>query len=107
MCRLNFHDSMNHRDRALHKAYLEFDQICKQNLNLPPTINKIAQGYYKKIAESQLTRGAVRSGIKANCVFFACKEAKVPRTTQEMPVRLASPPKTFRARTTLSVGIFN
>jgi len=84
MCRLSFHDSMNHRDRALHKAYLEFDQICKENLNLPPNINKIAQGYYKKIAESQLTRGAVRSGIKANCVFFACKEAKVPRTTQEI-----------------------
>jgi transcription initiation factor TFIIB len=84
MCRLNFHDSMNHRDRALHKAYLQFDQICKQNLNLSPNINKIAQGFYKKIAESQLTRGAVRSGMKANCVFFACKEAKAPRTTQEI-----------------------
>ena len=84
MCRLSFHDSMNHRDRALHKAYLEFDQICKENLNLTSNITKVAQSYYKKIAESQLTRGAVRSGIKANCVFFACKDAKVPRTTQEI-----------------------
>ena len=84
MCRLSFHDSMNHRDRALHKAYLEFDIICRENLKLPPNIVKIAQVFYKKIAESQLTRGAVRSGIKANCVFFACKEAKVPRTTADI-----------------------
>ena len=105
MCRLSFHDSMNHRDRALHKAYLEFDQICRENLNLPPNITKIAQGFYKKIAESQLTRGAVRSGIKANCVFFACKDAKVPELLRKLPMHLGFPRRIFRAPMILSADI--
>jgi transcription initiation factor TFIIIB Brf1 subunit/transcription initiation factor TFIIB len=39
---------------------------------------------YKAFNEAVLTRGAVRSGIKANCVFQACREAGVSRTTQEI-----------------------
>jgi transcription initiation factor TFIIIB Brf1 subunit/transcription initiation factor TFIIB len=39
---------------------------------------------YKAFNEAVLTRGAVRNGIKANCVFQACREAGVSRTTQEI-----------------------
>jgi transcription initiation factor TFIIB len=31
-----------------------------------------------------LTRGAVRLGIKANCVLYACRLAQNPRTTKEI-----------------------
>jgi transcription initiation factor TFIIIB Brf1 subunit/transcription initiation factor TFIIB len=31
-----------------------------------------------------LTRGAVRNGIKANCIFQSCREHNVARTTQEI-----------------------
>tara|TARA_R110002096_G_scaffold83167_2_gene193120 strand:- start:4773 stop:5729 length:957 start_codon:yes stop_codon:yes gene_type:complete len=84
MARLNFHGGMNHRDRALWKSYNEFDTVGKENLNLTANIVTAAKGYYKKFSESQLTRGAVRSGIKANCLFWACKDNGVPRTTQEI-----------------------
>jgi len=82
--RINFHSSMNHRDRALHKAYGEFETIGKDILKLPPSIISHAKGYYKKFSETVLTRGAVRTGIKANCIFWACKLNKVPRTTTEI-----------------------
>jgi transcription initiation factor TFIIIB Brf1 subunit/transcription initiation factor TFIIB len=39
---------------------------------------------YKKFNGEKLTRGAVRTGVKANCVFMACKLAKIPRTTREI-----------------------
>jgi transcription initiation factor TFIIIB Brf1 subunit/transcription initiation factor TFIIB len=39
---------------------------------------------YKKFNGEKLTRGAVRTGVKANCVFMACKLAKIPRTTKEI-----------------------
>ena len=84
IARLNFHSGMNHRDRALWKSYNEFDTIGKENLNLPVCIVNDAKRYYKKFSESQLTRGAVRSGIKANCLFWACKDNGVPRTTQKI-----------------------
>jgi transcription initiation factor TFIIIB Brf1 subunit/transcription initiation factor TFIIB len=39
---------------------------------------------YKKFVEAVLCRGAVRAGIKANCIFQACKEAGVNRTSKEI-----------------------
>ena len=84
MARLNFHGGMNHRDRALWKTYNEFDAVGRDNLHLPNNIVMLAKGFYKKFSESQLTRGAVRSGIKANCLFWACKDNGVPRTTHEL-----------------------
>lgn len=84
IARLNFHGGMNHRDRALWKSYNEFDVAGKENLGLGSATVQTAKGYYKKFSESQLTRGAVRSGIKANCLFWACKDSGFPRTTQEI-----------------------
>lgn len=81
--RINFHSSMNHRDRALHKAYQEFDAIA-QTLGIGGSIVQYAKTYYKKFSETALTRGAVRNGIKANCLFWACKINKFPRSTQEI-----------------------
>lgn len=81
--RINFHSSMNHRDRALHKAYQEFDTIGS-SLGLTVAIIKYAKTFYKKFSETALTRGAVRNGIKANCIFWACKVNNVPRSTQEI-----------------------
>ena len=53
--RINFHSSMNHRDRALHKAYGEFDVIGKDILQLTHCIISHAKGYYKKFSETALT----------------------------------------------------
>lgn len=82
--KMNLHAGMNHRDRALHKAYDDFDRAGKLNMGLSESVIVRAKMYYKKIAEESLTRGAVRTGVKANCLFWACKDAKVPRSTQEI-----------------------
>jgi transcription initiation factor TFIIIB Brf1 subunit/transcription initiation factor TFIIB len=39
---------------------------------------------YKKFVEAVLCRGTVRAAIKAHCVFQACKEAGVARTSREI-----------------------
>jgi transcription initiation factor TFIIIB Brf1 subunit/transcription initiation factor TFIIB len=81
---INLHNSMNHKDRALFHAYQEFDRIGREVLNLPTSIMYQVKIKYKAFNEAVLTRGAVRNGIKANCVFQACREAGVSRTTQEI-----------------------
>ncbi len=83
MSRINFHSSMNHRDRSLFHVYKEFDQV-KDKLGLNDTIIRTAKIMYKQFSENKLTRGNIRSGIKANCVFTACKEHNYPRTTKEI-----------------------
>lgn len=81
MAKINFHTSMNHKDRSLFHAYKDIDEAC---INLPETVLKDAKTMYKKFNEGKLTRGAVRSGIKANCVLYACRLAQIPRTTKEI-----------------------
>src|SRR6056300_1325227 len=81
MAKINFHMSMNHKDRSLFHAYKDIDEACH---TLPESILKDAKMMYRKFNEEKLTRGAVRLGIKANCVLYACRMAKHPRTTKEI-----------------------
>tara|TARA_X000000368_G_scaffold418736_1_gene419669 strand:- start:9257 stop:10198 length:942 start_codon:yes stop_codon:yes gene_type:complete len=81
MAKINFHQSMNHKDRSLFHAYKDIDEAC---LLLPESVLKDAKMMYKKFNDKKLTRGAVRTGIKANCVLFACRMSKIPRTTKEI-----------------------
>lgn len=81
---INFHGSMNHKDRALFHAYKDFDMACSQNLNLCDSVIRHAKILYRKFNKEKLTRGAVRTGIKANCVLYSCKINKVSRTTKEI-----------------------
>jgi transcription initiation factor TFIIIB Brf1 subunit/transcription initiation factor TFIIB len=84
MARIHQHASMNHRDRALFHAYAELDRIGKGILRLPDNVMYSAKVKYKAFNEAVLTRGAVRNGVKANCVFQSCREFGVARTTQEI-----------------------
>lgn len=92
IAKVSLYNSMNHRDRALHHAYKDFDSV-QDILGLVPNITRAAKILYKKFNEKKLTRGAVRTGIKANCIFFACKEHNSPKTAQEICNALAIPTK--------------
>ena len=84
LARINFHTSMNHKDRALHHAYEGLDQVGRIVLGLPDSVMLQAKIMYRKFSESVLTRGAIRNGIKANCIMRACQDAHVARTTHEI-----------------------
>lgn len=92
MARINFHTAMNHRDRALFHAYQDIERAATI-LGLTATIIKNAKVLYRKFNKDTLTRGAVRTGIKANCVLFACKIEKFPRTTKEIADAFSIPSK--------------
>jgi transcription initiation factor TFIIIB Brf1 subunit/transcription initiation factor TFIIB len=96
MAKINFHQSMNHKDRSLFHAYKDIDEACH---TLPDSVLKDAKMMYKKFNESKLTRGAVRTGIKANCVLYACRMSKIPRTTKEIADMFSIHPKDL-SRTT-------
>src|SRR6056300_735835 len=81
MATINFHMAMNHKDRGLYHAYKEIEDACA---SLPEVVLRDAKMIYKTFNEKKLTRGAVRVGIKANCVLYACRLANYPRTTKEV-----------------------
>jgi len=92
MAKINFHMSMNHKDRSLFHAYEDIDKAA-QKLELPSAIVRDAKILYRKFNGEKLTRGAVRVGIKANCIIWACKMAKVPRTTRQVADAFEIPTK--------------
>jgi transcription initiation factor TFIIB len=81
MATINFHQAMNHKDRGLYHAYKDIEDACAA---LPEVVLRDAKMIYKTFNEKKLTRGAVRVGIKANCVLYACRLANYPRTTKEV-----------------------
>jgi len=99
LARINFHLSMNHKDRSLFHSYAEMDRVGKVVLGLPDNVMYSAKIKYKHFSEQMLTRGAVRVGVKANCIFQACKEFGVARTTQEIASAFEIPVRDM-ARTT-------
>jgi transcription initiation factor TFIIIB Brf1 subunit/transcription initiation factor TFIIB len=60
------------------------DRIGKDILKLQDNVMYDAKIKYRAFNSAVLTRGAVRNGIKANCIFQACREHNVARTTQEI-----------------------
>lgn len=81
---MNFYLSVHHRDRALYLAYQEMENINRTHLGLPENILYSAKIKYKKFVEAVLCRGTVRTAIKAHCIFQACKEMGVNRTSKEI-----------------------
>ena len=84
MAKISFHSSMNHKDRSLFHAYKDIELAALTKLNLPTNVVRDAKVLYKKFNGEKLTRGAVRRGIKANCVLNACRLSNIARTTAEI-----------------------
>jgi transcription initiation factor TFIIIB Brf1 subunit/transcription initiation factor TFIIB len=84
MTKIHFHMSMNHCDRSLFHAYAEIERAGRDRLKCSDAVIDAAKLIYKEFSEKKLTRGDVRAGVKANCLFLACKKFGVPRTTKEV-----------------------
>ena len=54
------------------------------NLNLPNHIKKTAIRLYIDAFKKKLLRGRSINGMVAACLYFACRENKIPRTLQEI-----------------------
>lgn len=64
-------------------ATTELKRIAS-NLNLPNHVKKSAIRLYKEAFKKKLLRGRSINGMVAACLYFACREKKIPRTLQEI-----------------------
>ncbi len=76
-------------------ATTELKRIAS-NLNLPDHIKKEAIRLYKKAFKMKLLRGRSINGMVAACLYFACREKKIPRTLQEILEETAESAKNVR-----------
>ena len=76
-------NSMPYKERSLYKVYMNISEKCSA-ADLPKVISETAQSYYRNISETKISRGSNRIGIIAACIYYACKECGVPRSTGEL-----------------------
>jgi transcription initiation factor TFIIIB Brf1 subunit/transcription initiation factor TFIIB len=78
----NFH-GMPYKERSKYKVFNIIAQKCA-NHNINQKIVNEAKSLYSNISEIKISRGSNRDGIIAACVYFACKECDVPRSSKEI-----------------------
>ena len=75
--------SMTYKERSMYKVYTELSNICKKN-DIPEIIITESKSLYKLVCETKISRGNNRRGIIAACVYFACKNCNVGRSSKEI-----------------------
>jgi transcription initiation factor TFIIIB Brf1 subunit/transcription initiation factor TFIIB len=74
---------MPYKERSVYKVFLEIQNVCDRN-DIPSKIVTEAKSIYKIVSSTKISRGTNRAGIIASCVYFACKECDVPRSSKEI-----------------------
>lgn len=82
-------NNLTPKERNLHQIYKEFDQIG-QTHNLSKNVISAATELYNKLYTEMenknygVKRCNVRQGLKAACLYFACKQMDTPRERKEI-----------------------
>lgn len=76
-------NGMTYKERSRYKIFTEIKSICEKN-DLPLIIIKESNSLYTIASGVKITRGNNRKGLIAACVYFACKNCGVPRSSNEI-----------------------
>jgi transcription initiation factor TFIIB len=84
MAKIHQQQSMNYVERSLYHVFEGIQKMAGDRGSLSQAIIEQSKAYYKKISEKRLSRGAVRKGLIACCILYACKAHNVPRSVKEI-----------------------
>lgn len=76
-------NSMTYKERSTYKVFTNISDIAKKH-NLSQKIVTEAKSLYKVISDTQISRGNNRKGIIAACLYYACKNCEVSRSSKEI-----------------------
>ena len=83
MIQYNSWHQLPYKERSLYKICCRIASRSKMN-GLPTIIIERAKEFYNTIRDVNISRGDNRDGIIAACVYFACKDENVPRSSKEI-----------------------
>ena len=76
-------NQMPYKERSLYKSF-QIIMSGASKENIPTSITELAKTYYKNFSNLKITRGVNRSAVIAACIYYACKENNVPRSSKEI-----------------------
>ena len=83
MVQYNSWHQMPYKERSLYKICCKISNQCKIN-GIASIIIDRSKEFYNIIKDVNISRGDNRKGLIAACVFFACKDCNVPRSSKEI-----------------------
>ena len=82
--RLHQQTSMDYVERSRYHVFEDINKMATDVGKLQPNVVEEAKGFYVKLSQNRLSRGAIRQGLIACCIYYACKRMRVPRTLKEI-----------------------
>ena len=84
-------NNMSPQERKMHEIFKEFDQIGQSHSLSRPLVSAATDLYNKLYTEMEnqncgVKRCNVRQGLKAACLYFACKQMNTPREKKEIAI---------------------
>lgn len=83
LCKYQRWNSTTYKERTLY-SIVDNIYVNANNCGISQSIIEESKAMYKKLSEAQISRGANRAGIIASCVYWACKNNNVPRSSKEI-----------------------
>jgi transcription initiation factor TFIIB len=83
MIQYNAWHQMPYKERSLYRICSKISTLCKQ-AGIANIIIERSKELYNTIRDVNTCRGDNRDSIIAACVYFACKDEKVPRSSKEI-----------------------
>lgn len=83
MIQYNSWHQMPYKERSLYKIFTRITNICK-SASIPSIIIERAKEFYNTVRDINTCRGTNRDSLIAACVYFACIDESVPRSSKEI-----------------------
>ena len=83
MIQYNSWHQMPYKERSLYKIFTRITNTCK-SASIPSIIIDRAKEFYNTIRDINTCRGTNRDSLIASCVYFACIDEGVPRSSKEI-----------------------
>tara|TARA_B110000208_G_C11796760_1_gene439977 strand:- start:494 stop:1498 length:1005 start_codon:yes stop_codon:yes gene_type:complete len=83
LVQFNSWNQMPYKERSLYKIHCKIKLACSQ-VGLPKIIIERASELYGVVKDVNISRGDNREGLIAACIYFACKDESVPRSSKEI-----------------------
>jgi transcription initiation factor TFIIB len=91
MLRLHNQISMNYVERARYHVFVNITRMASEKGQLKPSVVEQAKYYYMILSGRKLSRGAIRKGLIACCIMYACKNMNVSRSIKEISMMTEVP----------------
>jgi transcription initiation factor TFIIIB Brf1 subunit/transcription initiation factor TFIIB len=91
MLRLHNQMSMNYVERARYHVFVNITRMASEKGHLKPNVVEQAKYYYMILSGRKLSRGAIRKGLVACCIMYACKNMNVSRSVKEIATMTGVP----------------